>query len=59
MQSNSQIKDLHSPQPRITVLGLGGGGCNTINRLFSLRLPGIHLVAANTDAVGFKCLLSR
>jgi cell division protein FtsZ len=36
--------------PRIKVIGLGGGGCNTVNRLSLLEFPGISLAAANTDA---------
>ena len=35
--------------PRIKVLGLGGAGCNTISRLSFLDVPGVELVAANTD----------
>ncbi len=35
--------------PRIVVLGLGGAGCNTIARLCALRIPGVELIAANTD----------
>lgn len=35
--------------PRIKVLGLGGAGCNTIGRLALLQLPGVELIAANTD----------
>ena len=54
MQTNDQTINSHPALPRITVLGLGGGGCNTINRLFSLRLPGIRLVAANTDALALN-----
>ena len=54
MQTNDQTKNSHPALPRITVLGLGGGGCNTINRLFSLRLLGIHLVAANTDVLALN-----
>jgi cell division protein FtsZ len=36
--------------PRITVFGVGGGGCNAINNMISLNLPGVDFVAANTDA---------
>lgn len=54
MPSNNPISGSNPTLPRITVLGLGGGGCNTINRLSSLRLPGIHLVAANTDALALE-----
>lgn len=35
--------------PRIKVLGLGGAGCNTVNRLACLQLEGVDLIAANTD----------
>jgi len=33
----------------IKVIGFGGAGCNTICRLSSLNIPGIELIAANTD----------
>jgi cell division protein FtsZ len=36
--------------PRITVIGVGGGGCNAVNNMISLNLPGVDFVAANTDA---------
>jgi len=35
--------------PVIKVLGLGGAGCNTINHLMEMDLPGIDCIAANTD----------
>jgi len=54
MPTNHQTANAQPIQPRITVLGLGGGGCNTINRLSSLRLPGIRLAAANTDALALN-----
>ena len=40
--------------PRIKVLGLGGAGCNTINRLSYLQIPGVELIAANTDQQSLK-----
>lgn len=40
---------LQKSSPHIKVLGLGGAGCNTINRLSYLELPGVELIAANTD----------
>ncbi len=36
--------------PRITVVGVGGGGCNAVNNMITLNLPGVDFVAANTDA---------
>jgi cell division protein FtsZ len=36
--------------PRITVFGVGGGGCNAVNNMITLNLPGVDFVVANTDA---------
>ncbi|MEI7987686.1 MAG: cell division protein FtsZ [Chloroflexota bacterium] len=35
---------------RITVLGVGGGGCNAVNRMIDEGIQGIDFVAINTDA---------
>ncbi len=37
-------------KPRISVVGVGGGGNNTINRLSNLDIKGAGLYAFNTDA---------
>ncbi len=36
-------------KPVLKVLGLGGGGCNAINRMIELDLGGVDFIAANTD----------
>ena len=36
--------------PRITVVGVGGGGTNAVNNMIELNLPGVDFVVANTDA---------
>ncbi|HLE03870.1 MAG TPA: cell division protein FtsZ [Anaerolineales bacterium] len=36
-------------QARIKVIGLGGGGCNAIDRMVELGLIGASFIAANTD----------
>ncbi|GAN79189.1 cell division protein FtsZ [Acidocella aminolytica] len=36
--------------PRITVFGVGGGGCNAVNNMIEMNLPGVEFVVANTDA---------
>ena len=33
----------------IRVIGVGGGGCNSINEMVEARIEGIELFAANTD----------
>lgn len=43
--------------PRITVIGVGGGGTNAVNNMIALNLPGVEFVVANTDAQ--QLLLSR
>ncbi len=35
--------------PRIVVVGTGGAGCNTINRLARMNIKGADLIAVNTD----------
>jgi cell division protein FtsZ len=35
--------------PPIKVVGVGGGGCNAVTRMMGERVPGVQLVAVNTD----------
>ncbi len=44
------LKFIEESKPNIVVVGTGGGGTNTLNRLFELGVDGVKLVAANTDA---------
>ncbi|MDW8399847.1 MAG: cell division protein FtsZ, partial [Acetobacteraceae bacterium] len=36
--------------PRITVIGVGGGGCNAVNNMIAMGLDGVDFLVANTDA---------
>jgi cell division protein FtsZ len=36
--------------PDIKVIGVGGGGCNAVNRMIKAKIPGVTFVACNTDA---------
>ena len=36
--------------PRITVIGVGGGGTNAVNNMIAAELKGVEFVVANTDA---------
>ena len=36
--------------PDIKVIGVGGGGCNAVNRMIRAKIPGVGFVACNTDA---------
>ena len=42
--------------PKIMVLGTGGGGCNTINRLARAGIKGAELVAVNTDRMHLQMI---
>ena len=46
-QPRSELVDFG--QARIKVIGLGGGGCNAIDRMVELGLIGASFIAANTD----------
>ncbi len=35
--------------PPITVVGVGGGGCNAVNRMIADHIRGVEFVAVNTD----------
>jgi cell division protein FtsZ len=36
--------------PKITVIGVGGGGTNAVDNMIALNLPGVEFIVANTDA---------
>ncbi len=38
------------PPARIKVIGVGGGGCNSVNRMIEAGLSGVEFIAGNTDA---------
>ncbi|MDD5094462.1 MAG: cell division protein FtsZ [Dehalococcoidia bacterium] len=40
----------------ITVVGVGGGGCNTVSRLLQERPVGVNFVCINTDAKALQAL---
>lgn len=42
--------DLVELKPKITVIGVGGGGGNAINNMIAQQLGGVQFIAANTDA---------
>jgi len=43
------LKFLSQARPNIAVIGTGGSGCNTLNRLFELGIEGATLISVNTD----------
>ncbi len=45
----SEIQQNGIHLPVLKVIGLGGGGCNAIERMMAFNLRGIEFIAANTD----------
>ena len=42
--------DLQNYLAVIKVIGVGGGGCNAVNRMIDAGLKGVEFIAVNTDA---------
>lgn len=55
---SSQRSPLAVRMPVLKVIGLGGGGCNAINRMIELGLTGVDYIAANTDCQALKSSLA-
>ena len=45
-------------RPRITVVGVGGGGSNAVNNMIRTELQGVEFLVCNTDAQSLKMSLS-
>lgn len=43
------FKFIESSKPKIYVVGTGGSGCNTMNRMYEIGIEGVKFVAMNTD----------
>ncbi|WP_102958946.1 cell division protein FtsZ [Mangrovicella endophytica] len=54
MAINLQKPDITELKPRITVFGVGGGGCNAVNNMINAGLEGVEFVIANTDAQALR-----
>jgi len=66
-EDDAELEELvRSMKIDIKVIGCGGGGCNTVNRIVEKGLPDVETIACNTDAphlrqvkAGKKILLGR
>ena len=53
MLEESQVHDYGTQRngfASVKVIGIGGGGCNAVARMYRERLPSVEYVAVNTDA---------
>jgi cell division protein FtsZ len=49
MSEYFEMDEVPTNSPVLKVLGLGGGGCNAVNRMIELGISGVEFLAANTD----------
>jgi cell division protein FtsZ len=49
---------LDAPQPKIKVVGLGGGGCNAVNRMIEFGMKDVTFIACNTDKQALESSLA-
>lgn len=47
-----------APMPKIKVVGLGGGGCNAVNRMIEFGMKGVTFIACNTDRQALESSLA-
>ena len=50
MSINVSVPPTHELKPRITVIGVGGAGCNAVNNMIASHLEGVEFIVSNTDA---------
>lgn len=46
---NIDFYEANSSCTRIVVVGIGGGGCNSVNRMIDAGVSGVEFIAVNTD----------
>lgn len=44
------MKFIEDTKQKVVIIGTGGSGTNTLDRLFDLGISGVHLIGMNTDA---------
>jgi cell division protein FtsZ len=52
-------RDEHEMKPRITVVGVGGAGCNAVNNMIRANLVGCEFIICNTDAQALHISLAE
>jgi cell division protein FtsZ len=53
-----QFTPIESSQPVLKVIGVGGGGCNAVNRMIDLDMRGVEFIGANTDRQALESCLA-
>ena len=50
MSTKSDLPSVSDLRPKLTVIGIGGAGCNAVNNMIASGLAGVDFIVANTDA---------
>ncbi|WP_072396788.1 cell division protein FtsZ [Hyphomicrobium sp. CS1GBMeth3] len=50
MSITGQHQPITDLRPKLTVVGVGGAGCNAVNNMIATGLSGVDFIVANTDA---------
>ena len=50
MSIRGHLPNLSDVRPKLTVIGVGGAGCNAVNNMIATGLVGVDFIVANTDA---------
>ena len=50
MSTKGDLPSISDLRPKLTVIGIGGAGCNAVNNMIASGLAGVDFIVANTDA---------
>lgn len=50
-----KFEDNEQEAAKLMVIGVGGGGCNAVNRMIESGMRGVQLIAVNTDRQALNC----
>lgn len=50
---------IETPKPKVVAVGLGGGGCNAVNRMIEFGVKGVEFIACNTDRQALESSLAN
>jgi len=57
--TSTERTPIEAPLPKIKVVGLGGGGCNAVNRMIEHGMQGVTFIACNTDQQALESSLAE
>ena len=52
-------KNIENVQPKISVIGVGGAGCNAVNTMINSKVNNINFIVANTDGQALSRSLAK